>query len=204
MFPLYAIVDTAIAIHHGYDPVDLARRFFDGGARLLQLRAKQAPAGQFLEWADAICAASRECGATVIINDRVDIALMAGAAGVHVGQDDMPAAAVRSLAPAGFLIGVSTHTASQIAAAAAAPVDYLATGPVFGTATKETGYAPVGLGMVRAAALAAAGRPVVAIGGITLDNARSVMDAGASSVAVISDLLSTGDPAARIGQYLRV
>lgn len=198
------MLDTALAIHHSYDPVDLARRFFDAGARLLQLRAKDAPAGQFLAWADAICAAARSCGATVIINDRVDIALMAGAHGVHVGQDDMPPEAVRAIVPAGFLIGLSTHTAAQVAAAAAAPIDYLAIGPVFGTATKDTGYAAVGLPMVETAARAAGGRPVVAIGGITLDNARPVKDAGASSVAVISDLLAAGDPAARIRQYLRV
>lgn len=204
MFPLYAILDTAVAIQHGYDPTDLARRFFDGGARLLQVRAKQAPAGQFLDWADAICVEGRACGATVIINDRADIALMAGAAGVHVGQDDMPADAVRAVAPAGFLIGLSTHTAAQVAAAAAAPVDYLAIGPVFGTSTKDTGYGPIGLAMVEAAVRAADGRPVVAIGGITVDNASSVIEAGASSVAVISDLLSAGDPAARIRQYLRV
>lgn len=204
MFPLYAILDTAIAAQAGYDPVDLARRFFDGGARLLQLRAKEAPAGQFLEWADAICAAGRECGATVIINDRVDIALMAGAAGVHVGQDDMPPEPVRAIVPDRFLIGLSTHTDAQLAAAAAAPVDYLAIGPVFGTRTKDTGYEAVGLPMVEAAVRAAGGRPVVAIGGITLANAPSVMAAGAASLAVISDLLSTGDPAARIRQYLRV
>lgn len=204
MFPLYAILDTTIAIERGYGPVELARRFFDGGARLVQLRAKPADTGQFLAWADAICAAARECGATIIINDRVDIALMAGAAGVHLGQDDMPPEAARSLAPPGFLIGLSTHTTAQLAAAADAPIDYLAIGPVFGTRTKETGYQAVGLAMVEAAARAADGRPVVAIGGITLDNALPVMTAGASSVAVISDLLATGDPTARIRQYLRV
>ena len=203
MFPLYAILDTALARERGYDPVDLARRFFDGGAQLLQLRAKDAPAGQFLDWADAICAAAAPCGATVIVNDRVDIALMAGAAGVHVGQDDMPPDAVRRLAPAPFLIGRSTHTLAQIADAAAEPVDHLAIGPVFGTTSKDTGYQPVGLAMVAQAARNGAGHPVVAIGGITLERAPSAIEAGAASVAVIADLLSTGDPGGRIRQYLK-
>ena len=203
MFPLYAIVDTALAIERGYDPVELARRFFDGGAQLLQLRAKDAPSGQLLDWADAICAAAAPCGATVIVNDRVDIALMAGAAGVHVGQDDMPPGAVRRIAPEPFLIGRSTHTSDQVARAAGEPVDHIAIGPVFGTTSKDTGYAPVGLAMVAQAARNAAGRPVVAIGGITLERAPSVIEAGAASVAVIADLLSTGDPAGRIRQYLK-
>ena len=202
LFPLYAVVDATLALQRGYDPVDLARRFFDGGARLVQLRAKAAPSGQFLAWADAICAAATPYGATVIINDRADIALMAGAAGVHVGQDDMPPEAVRRLAPAPFLIGRSTHTPDQIARAAGEPVDHLAIGPVFDTGTKQTGYAAVGIDMVTAASRNAARLPVVAIGGITLERATALLEAGAASVAVIADLLSTGDPEGRIRQYL--
>lgn len=202
MFPLYAILDTALALERGYEPVDLARRFFDGGARLVQLRAKQAQAGQFLAWADAICAAATPYGASVIINDRADIALMSGAAGVHVGQDDMPPESVRRLAPAPFLIGRSTHTPDQIARAATEPVDHIAVGPVFGTTTKDTGHDAIGLGMVAHARRNAARLPVVAIGGITLERAPAVLEAGAASAAVIADLLSTGDPAGRIRQYL--
>ena len=192
----------ALARERGYDPVDLARRFLDGGARLLQLRAKDAPSGQFLAWADAVCAAAAPYAATVIINDRADIALMAGAAGVHAGQDDMPPGAVRRVAPRPFLIGRSTHTPAQVASAALEPVDYLAVGPVYGTGTKDTGYAPVGLGMVQQTSNASR-LPVVAIGGITLERAPAVLEAGASSVAVISDLLSTGDPTGRITEYLK-
>lgn len=203
MFPLYAILDTTLAIARGYEPIDLARRFFDGGARLLQLRAKEASAGQFLEWADQVCAAARDCGAIVIVNDRADIAVMAGAAGVHVGQDDLQPQAVRRMAPAPFTVGLSTHTRDQIGASIAQPIDYLAIGPVFGTGTKDTGYEAVGLEMVGQAARGGGGRPVVAIGGITLDTAASVRAAGASSVAVISDLLATDDPASRVRQYLR-
>lgn len=203
MFPLYAILDTALAVRRGYAPPDLARRFFDGGARLLQLRAKDAASGQFLEWADEVCATARGCGALVIINDRADIALMAGAGGVHVGQEDMPAEAVRRIAPRPLQIGLSTHTAAQIAAASGEPIDYLAIGPVFGTDTKDTGYRAVGLGMVAEAAANAARLPVVAIGGITLETAPGVRAAGAASVAIISDLLATGDPEGRVREYVR-
>lgn len=205
MFPLYAILDTALALEHGYDPVDLARRFFDGGARLIQLRAKHAPSGRVLAWADGVCGAARACGARVIVNDRADIALMCGAAGVHVGQEDLAPAAIRAAAAGAPLeVGLSTHAPAQIAAAAAQPIDYLAIGPVFGTATKDTGYQAVGLPMVRAAAEGSAGRPVVAIGGITLARAPSVIAAGAASVAIIADLLSTGNPERRVAEYLRV
>ena len=205
MFPLYAILDTGLALERGHDPVDLARRFLEGGARLLQLRAKQASSTQFLGWADAVCALAREAGARVIVNDRADIALMSGAHGVHVGQDDLPPAAVRRVAAGRPLeIGLSTHTAAQIAAAAKEAVDYIAIGPVFGTGTKDTGYGAVGLSMIEAAVRESGGRPVVAIGGITLDTAPSVLQAGASSVAVIADLLAAGDPTARVAAYLRV
>lgn len=202
MFPLYAVVDATLALARGYEPVDLARRFLDGGARLLQLRAKEAPSGQFLDWSLAIAEHAARADAVFIVNDRADIALMAGAGGVHVGQEDMPAAAVRGLAPPPFRIGLSTHTPAQIVAAARAPVDYLAIGPVFGTASKETGYDAVGLEMVRNAARHGGGRPVVAIGGITLDRAPAVLEAGAASVAVMADLLSTEDPGQRVRQYL--
>lgn len=206
MFPrVYPILDTTLAIARGHEPVDLARRYFDAGATLLQLRAKDAGGAAFLAWADAICAAGRAAGATVIINDRLDIAMMAGAHGVHVGQEDLPPAAVRAvLRGQPMQVGLSTHSVDQIAAAAGEPVDYIAIGPVFGTATKDTGYQAVGLDLVKAAAAGSAKRPVVAIGGITLGNAAAVLAAGAASVAVISDLLAGDDPGARIREYLRV
>jgi thiamine-phosphate pyrophosphorylase len=124
---------------------------------------------------------------------------------LHVGQDDLPVAAVRRLLGSAAVVGLSTHTPEQIAAAVTQPISYLAIGPVFGTATKDTGYPSVGLDRVRAAATAATahGLPVVAIGGITLDRAKSVIDAGAASVAVISDLLATGNPEQRVREYLR-
>lgn len=200
--PLYCILDTALALERGYEPVDLAGRFLDGGARLIQLRAKHAASRQLLDWVDAIVALAHGYDARVIVNDRADIALMSGAAGVHVGQEDVPPSAVRAVAEGRPLqVGLSTHTHDQIAAAASEPVDYIAIGPVFGTGTKDTGYDAVGLEMVRAAARGSAGRPVVAIGGITLATAPLVIDAGAASVAVISDLLA-GDPAARVRAYI--
>jgi thiamine-phosphate pyrophosphorylase len=123
---------------------------------------------------------------------------------VHVGQDDLPATAVRGLLGDAGELGLSTHTSEQLARALLEPVSYLAIGPVFGTATKPTGYAPIGLEMVRdaAARAGATGLPVVAIGGITLENAVSVLQAGAASVAVISDLLAHGDPEARTRAFV--
>ncbi|MBI4887019.1 MAG: thiamine phosphate synthase [Acidobacteria bacterium] len=181
----------------------LAQAFLDGGARLIQLRAKHLPSGLFLEHADRLVRAAQPCGAVVIINDRVDLARLSGAAGAHVGQDDLPPAAARRLLGPDAVIGYSTHTIAQIESAAPEPVSYLAIGPVFGTDTKATGYEAVGAGMVAEAARRAGGRPVVAIGGITLEKVPQVMAAGASGVAVISDLLAGGDPAARVAAYCR-
>ena len=143
-------------------------------------------------------------GALLVVNDRADIARLSGADGVHVGQDDLDPAAVRAIVGRDLMVGISTHTPEQVAAALTAPVSYVAIGPVFQTSTKATGYDPIGLGRVRAAAGAARARgvPLVAIGGITLENAAAVLDAGAASVAVITDLLATGDPAARVGQWI--
>lgn len=137
------------------------------------------------------------------MNDRVDLALMCGGAGVHVGQDDVSPSAARQLLGPGAIVGYSTHTSAQIEAAATEPVTYLAIGPVFGTRTKATGYEAVGLHLVTEAARLSRGLPVVAIGGITLETAADVIAAGASGVAVIGDLLAGGDPRARVAAYCR-
>jgi thiamine-phosphate pyrophosphorylase len=144
-------------------------------------------------------------GAIIVVNDRADVARIAGASGVHVGQDDLPAIDARAMVGAEAIVGLSTHSRAQIDAALAEPINYLAVGPIFGTVTKETGYDAVGLPLVADAADAAraSGRPVVAIGGITIETAADVLAAGAQSVAVISDLLRTGDPATRVRDYLR-
>jgi len=200
--PLYAVLDVETCGRFKRDPLDVAGAFLDAGVSLLQVRAKTMPGGAFLALASAVTVrgASR---ARVIINDRADIAVLAGATGVHVGQDDLGVEDVRRLVGARALLGLSTHNVAQAEAALRLPISYLAIGPVFATNTKDTGYAAVGLGLVAHVARLAAARdvPVVAIGGITLERAADVLGAGASSVCVISDLLR-GDPAARAGAYI--
>jgi thiamine-phosphate pyrophosphorylase len=193
---VYAILDVDLARARDRDPLELAVAFLEGGARLVQLRAKALPGSDFLALARALVEQAHARGARVILNDRADIAWLAGADGVHVGQDDLPPSAVRGLLPGGA-IGLSTHTREQFDDGLAEPVDYLAVGPVFETGTKDTGYAALGLPFVTWAA-ARTDRPIVAIGGITLDGAPDVIAAGAASVAVISDLLTGDDPAARV------
>jgi thiamine-phosphate pyrophosphorylase len=156
-----------------------------------------------LDLCDTAVDVARGYEALVIVNDRVDVAALCGAGGVHLGQDDLRPAAARSLLGPDAVIGYSTHSAEQIGDAMTQPVSYVAVGPVFGTRTKNTGYHAVGPDLVSAAARAAGPRPVVAIGGITLDTAPAVLRAGATSVAVIGDLLATGDPAGRVRDYLR-
>jgi thiamine-phosphate pyrophosphorylase len=184
-------------------PIDVARAFLAGGARLLQVRAKTLGSRDFLELADACVAAARPCNASVIINDRVDVARLSGAAGVHLGQDDLPPAAARQLLGEHAIVGFSTHTLQQVEAAVREPVSYIAVGPVFGTTSKNTGYDAVGLTLVGAAARLAGKVPIVAIGGITLDNASSALAAGAASVAVIGNLLAGGDPERRTRAFLQ-
>ena len=184
--------------------IDLAAACLDGGATFLQLRAKHAASGWLLETAVAIAAIGAHTAAELVVNDRADVARLAGAAGVHVGQDDLSPRDARRLVGPQRIVGFSTHTIAQLDAAVREPVDYVAIGPVFGTASKATGYDAVGIAMVEEAAARAHahGLQVVAIGGITLERAADVIHAGADSVAVISDLLSTGDPRARVREYL--
>ncbi len=203
---LYAIADHETAVRHGWNVPDLACACFAGGARLLQVRGHDVASGTLLAWCDRIIEEAKKYGARVIVNDRTDVAAMAGAAGVHLGQTDLSISAARDILGPEALIGVSTHTPGQIERAIreAGAVDYLAIGPVYATVTKATGYSPVGPEFVTDANRRAAGRPVVAIGGITLQRAEAVIAAGATSVAVISDLLTGGDPERRVADYLRV
>jgi thiamine-phosphate pyrophosphorylase len=168
---------------------------------VLQLRDKTASGAARLALAEAVVHRSRDVGAQVIINDRADIARLASADGVHVGQDDLPVDSVRLLVGTPAIVGLSTHTETQIDAALRTTASYIAVGPIFTTATKDTGYTARGLDLVRRAVRG--GRPVVAIGGITLDRAPEVLAAGASAVAVISDLLE-GNTEEKIGRYLKV
>ena len=188
----------------GRATIDVARAFLSAGARSMQVRCKAMPSGAFLELASAIQADAAAAGATLIINDRADITALSGAAGLHVGQTDLTPADARRVIGDTAILGLSTHTREQWEGALREPISYLAIGPVFGTATKSTGYEAIGLEVVKLAATAASAFhvPTVAIGGITLKNAPSVIEAGAASVAVISDLL-TGDPEIRCREFLR-
>ena len=199
---LYAIVDAGVAAHASWTVTDLARAYLDGGARLLQLRASGVDAATQLGWCQAIVRLAAPLGARVIVNDRCDLALMAGAAGVHLGQHDLPISAARRLLGPSALIGLSTHDDRQVDAAVHQPLSYLAVGPVYPTRTKDTGHAAVGLEAVRRVRAVAGERPVVAIGGITLATSPEVIAAGAASVAVIADLLAGGDPARRVQKYV--
>ena len=201
--PLNAILDAETAAREGWDVVALGEALLAGGARFLQIRAKQLSSAQLLRISDRLVAAGRVCGARIIVNDRVDVARLSGAAGVHLGQDDLSVADARALLGPDAIIGYSTHTVAQIDAALLEPVTYIAVGPVFGTRSKATGYDAVGVALVEEAVRRAGGLPVVAIGGITLETAPQVLQAGATSVAVISDLLTGGDPRARIEAYVR-
>lgn len=206
--PLNAILDFDAAAARGWRLPDLARAFLDGGARFLQVRAKSIDSGPLLEICEEIVADAHRAGAIVIINDRADLAALAGADGVHVGQTDLAPAEVRRLLSQETVVGLSTHTRDQVDRALAQPISYVAVGPIFGTATKATGYEAVGLDLVRYAAGGGAQGvkgpviPVVAIGGITIERAPAVIEAGATSVAMIGDLLD-GDPAARVRACLR-
>ena len=202
---LYPIVDAEVCAAAGRATEDVARAFLAAGARVLQLRCKHMGSGAFLDLAGRILDDTRAAGGTLIINDRADVAAVCGAHGLHVGQDDLCPADCRAVIGPTTILGLSTHTKEQWDAAGLEPISYLAIGPAFPTGTKQTGYDAAGLGVIRAASTSAAARglPAVAIGGITIDNAVSVIDAGAAAVAVISDLVK-GDPEARCRAFLRI
>lgn len=188
----------------GRAPLDVARAFLGAGARLLQLRFKAMAGGAFLDLARTILEDANAAGATLIINDRADIAALSNAPGLHLGQADLSPADARAVVGSSSVLGLSTHTREQWEQALREPIDYAAVGPVFGSATKQTGYEAVGLDVVREMSnrATAGGLPAVAIGGITIENAVSVIEAGAASVAVIADLLK-GDPEARCRDFIR-
>jgi thiamine-phosphate pyrophosphorylase len=171
-----------------------------GGATLVQLREKQMPPREFYEHAIAAVEVARRSGVTLIVNDRVDIALAANAHGVHLGQDDMPPDAARQLLGDEAIIGYSTHDIEQATRALSLPIDYLAIGPIFATSTKTDTSPVLGLDGLRAVRKAIGAVPLVAIGGISAANAREVIEAGADSVALISGVLS--DPL-RISESIR-
>jgi thiamine-phosphate pyrophosphorylase len=187
---VYPIVDAGRL--RGRDAAFVVDTLARAGARLIQLRVKGLPDRSCLALARAALSAARASGATLVVNDRADIARIVGADGLHVGQDDLTGTDARSVVGPNVLLGVSTHHLGQLAAASREPVDYVAIGPVFPTHSKENPDPVVGLEMVRRAR-AATSLPLVAIGGITRLNARDVVEAGADGVAVISDLLDAPD-----------
>lgn len=195
---LYAIVDP---LDTGRSPVELANAFLAGGARLLQLRLKQASARELLAAAAAIARLARAADAVFLVNDRPDIARAVGADGVHLGQDDLPVSAARRVLGPGRLVGVSTHDVDQARAADAEGADYIGVGPIYATTSKEQPLTPRGLDLVRAVR-AAVGCPIVAIGGITAETAEDVRRAGANAVAMISALVRASDPATAVRDVL--
>lgn len=184
---VYPITDTQIS---GLSHAEQVALFAESGATLVQLREKRAPALQFYEAAKAALAVAAERGVQLLINDRVDIALAVGAAGVHLGQDDLAPDVARRLLGNDAVIGYSTHSVAQAIEAAILPIDYLAIGPIFGTSTKENPDPVVGLEGLRAVRSAIGNLPLVAIGGITRENIAAVVEAGADSAAMISGLWS--------------
>ncbi len=198
--PLYAILDPDVA---NIPLPQLAEKLAGAGVKLVQLRDKRSPAKKIYAEAKELAGILALRGVRFILNDRPDIAAIAGASGVHVGQEDLPVEDVRRLCPAPLCVGVSTHNLEQLREAARTSADYIAVGPIFPTATKENPDPVVGIEFMRAAREMTQ-KPLVAIGGITLESAASVYAAGADSVAVIRDLIAAGDPARRAREYLAV
>ncbi len=204
--PLYVILDRETA--RGRDVVRLLDAVLEGGCRMVQLREKRMPLAELYPVAEALAERCRQAGALFIVNDRADLALAVGADGLHVGQDDLPAAAARRLLPPGRILGVSTHSAHQAHQALADRADYIAVGSMFLTSTKAE-FQLVGPELVRTLR-PEIDVPLVGIGGITLDNVEQVVAAGADAVAVISAVCAAPDPEAatrrlmeRLGDALR-
>jgi thiamine-phosphate pyrophosphorylase len=185
---LYAIVGDE-------DPVARAAAVVAGGARVVQVRMKRSPAGAILDAARRIVDLARE-RALVLVNDRPDLASLAGADGVHLGEEDLPVPEARAILGPALLVGRTARTVEEALAALAAGADHVGYGPVFPSATKPLDVPPRGLEAL-AATCAAVPAPVVAISGITLENVEAVAHAGAAAAAVIGDLFERGDPRAR-------
>jgi thiamine-phosphate pyrophosphorylase len=173
--------------------LDVVRSAVRAGAPAIQLRDKHGDARDLLELAVRLRAETSRAGALFFVNDRVDVALVSGADGVHLGDDDLPVSAVRSIAPAGFLIGRSVDGPAEAAVAAAEGADYLGAGPVRATPSKTDAGPAMGVAGIEAVCRAV-GLPVVAIGGIDASNARRIARAGAAGVAVIRAVMRAPDP----------
>ncbi len=199
--PLYAIADTLGRAELSF--VDLAGKLCAGGAKLLQLRAKDISSREFLVIAREVQTICQRYGCLLIVNDRADIAIAVDADGVHVGQEDLPLAAARHVLGPKKIIGVSTHDPEQAREAEREGADYIGFGPLFGTVTKATGYSARGLDQLREVRRLVT-LPIVAIGGISTERAPSALAAGANAVAMISDLVLADDVAAKVRETLQV
>ncbi|MGH7924804.1 MAG: thiamine phosphate synthase [Candidatus Binatus sp.] len=192
----YAIVDPA----GGHEPLMLAETFLDAGVRIMQLRLKDAPARDFLAAARAIAELCRQRGAILIVNDRVDIALLANAHGVHLGQQDLPLEAARRIAGPDMMIGISTSSVEQARAAENGGADYIGFGPMYPGGLKNN---PAGMGLDHLQAMRAAVKiPIVAIGGITEALVPQTLAAGADAAAIITDVVNAPDLAAKVRSIL--
>lgn len=196
--PLYVILDADLLPDA---PEEMADKFAKAGVELFQYRAKVASARQLFDTCRCLVQRSRNGGVRLIVNDRPDVAALCGADGVHVGQEDLPVAWVRRVCGEKAWVGVSTHNFEQFLTAAKTDANYIAVGPVFATATKESPDPIVGVGFIREVRRLTA-KPIVAIGGITLENAAEVYDAGADSAAVVKDILTARDPVQRARDFL--
>ena len=196
--PLYPITDTKLA--GGATHVQLAEALVRAGATWIQIRDKHL---NDRELRDQVRACAGIPGAKILVNDRPDIALVTGAAGVHLGDKDIPVEDARALLGPGAIIGISTHSVSEAVQASSRPADYVALGPVFPTNQATELRDSLGLEAIREAA-SRLSKPLVAIGGINLERADAVLQAGAASVAVISDLMTSTDLESRTMAYLKL
>lgn len=197
---LYAIIDPAQSGERS--PVAVAELLLAAGVRLIQYRDKRATSRELLETSRQIAERTRRAQAVFIVNDRADVALAVDSDGVHLGQDDLPPELARSILKPGKWIGYSTHTLGQVMEAEQTSADYIGFGPVFPTRSKENPDAVVGLDGLRQARQATR-KPLVAIGGITVENTKSAIEAGADCVAVISDLIGAPNIEARAHEFLK-
>jgi len=196
---IYPITDTIISGLSHSEQIELLAA---GGATLIQLREKRAAPREFYRMALDAMTTGRRLGVQVVVNDRVDIAIAVNADGVHLGQDDLAPERARLLLGESRIIGFSTHSLEQAIAAESLPIDYVAIGPVFNTASKEKPDPVIGVSTISRIKDQVT-KPLVAIGGITLDTVTQVISAGADSAAIISDLLSAKDITAQTREYFR-
>jgi thiamine-phosphate pyrophosphorylase len=199
---LYVILDAALlSSTKKQSAKDLGIELADAGVRLLQYRDKLAHSNELLRVSRELAPEMRARGAKFIVNDRADVAALAEADGVHVGQDDLTVDAAREIVGAEKLVGVSTHNVEQFREAVATSADYIAVGPIFETGSKANPDPVVGTQLLREVR-GLTGKLIIAIGGITLGRAPDVIAAGADSLAVISDIMRARSPAERARQYL--